>query len=163
MSERFTTHAAVYILVLNDDGDILLHQRNNTGFLDGYWDMPSGHIEPNEGALDAAIRELKEEVCLSALPHNLRLIHVNQNFLDQPYINFMFKVDDWHGIPAIGEPDKCSGLKFFQTDALPDKCSLAVRMLQDAGFSDDIAFSVVRADNFETYMGEPFDPLNWGR
>ncbi|MGH7241490.1 MAG: NUDIX domain-containing protein, partial [Candidatus Saccharimonadales bacterium] len=43
-SERFQTHVAVFVIIRNDAGEILLQKRQNTSYLDGYWDFPSGHV-----------------------------------------------------------------------------------------------------------------------
>lgn len=47
------------------DGMVLLAQRAKPP-LAGIWSLPGGHIEPGEKALDAAIRELREETGIEA-------------------------------------------------------------------------------------------------
>lgn len=48
-AERFVTRMAVFVCVRNQKGEILLQQRTNTGYLDGYWDFAaSGHVEYGE-------------------------------------------------------------------------------------------------------------------
>lgn len=125
--------------------------------------MPSGHIEDGETAPEAAVRELDEEVGLTVEVDSLRLIAVVQNYLDIAYTSFMFVADKWSGEPVIGEPDKASGVAFFAVDALPKKCTLGVRVLEVSGFSDEMAFIPVNPSNFETFMGEPFNPETWGK
>jgi D-glycero-D-manno-heptose 1,7-bisphosphate phosphatase len=53
--------AGVGVIVLDDDGRILLERRSDCGM----WGFPGGKIEPGESILDAAIREVKEESGLS--------------------------------------------------------------------------------------------------
>ncbi len=43
--KRFMTRQAVFVVLRNGNGEVLLQQRANTGYLDGYWDLPSGHVE----------------------------------------------------------------------------------------------------------------------
>lgn len=84
------TMAAVFVLLRNDKGEFLLQQRANTGYLDGYYDFAcSGHVEPGELIRDTAVRELQEEVGLTAKPEDLKLVHIDQYFLDRDYINFV--------------------------------------------------------------------------
>jgi mutator protein MutT len=142
MAERFTTRIAVYVIVRNDEGEILLQQRANTGYLDGYWDFPSGHAEYGEPLREAAARETAEEVGVTARTEDLRLIHIDQFFMDKNYINFIFSADKWRGQPKICEPDKCSAVGFFAPDALPEKCVNAVRAAERTSFSDQLTYSV---------------------
>jgi 8-oxo-dGTP diphosphatase len=163
MADRFTTHVAVFVVVRNKNGEILLQQRANTGFLDGYWDFPSGHLEPGESLIEAARRELHEEVGLTVAESDLQLVHINQNHLDTPYMSFTFLAHAWEGEPKIGEPDKCSALAFFAPDKLPAKCSLGVRVNEHNEFGTNLGYTFVNRDNFESYMGEPFDSFNWDK
>ncbi len=36
----------VHLLLLNPEGLILFGRRHNTGFEDGAWHVPAGHLEP---------------------------------------------------------------------------------------------------------------------
>ena len=77
---KFQPYLAVYIIVRQQQR-ILLLQRKNTGFDDGKWSLPAGHVEEGESALTAAIREAEEEIGIvipsSAL--NLVCIHCIAN------------------------------------------------------------------------------------
>jgi 8-oxo-dGTP diphosphatase len=152
MADRFTTRIAVFVLLRNDKGEILLQQRAGN-YLSGYWDFPSGHGEYNEGLRESAVRELMEEVGLTARPEDLRLVHIEQFFVDQEYINFIFACDTWQGEPRICEPDKCSGVAFFAPDNLPEKCVNAVRAVEAAGFSDELTYSITNSENYEVLVG----------
>jgi mutator protein MutT len=155
MAERFVTRTAVFMVVVNDDNKILLQQRAGTGYLDGYWDFPSGHVEPDEALRDAASRELLEEVGLTTAAEDLNLIHIDQYFLDRNYINFTFKAKKWQGTPAIGEPDKVSAIDWFALDELPTQCVNVVRATVQAGLSDELTYSVTDKESYVTLMGEP--------
>jgi 8-oxo-dGTP pyrophosphatase MutT (NUDIX family) len=61
-------HSAGGIVAAEIDGGtkfLVIHQRRKNGELQ--WVMPKGHLEPGEASLDAAIREIQEEVGLSDL------------------------------------------------------------------------------------------------
>lgn len=145
------------MIVRNHAGEVLLQQRANSGFLDGYYDFPSGHVEDRESVRAAAVRELAEETGVIAKEEDLRLVHFNQNFLNTPYINFTFVADTWEGEASICEPEKCSDMRFFAPDELPEKCTLNVRLNEQAGFSDDLTYSLVTLDDYEQLMHEPFE------
>jgi 8-oxo-dGTP diphosphatase len=55
--------ATVAAIITNEEGKILLTRRNIEPFK-GQWCLPGGHIDENEKALDAVIREAKEETGL---------------------------------------------------------------------------------------------------
>lgn len=69
-------HRAVHIWILNDKGDVLLQRRcptkdSNPNMLDI---SCAGHLSAGDGSMDAAIRELKEELNLDIKPEELKFI-----------------------------------------------------------------------------------------
>lgn len=54
--DPFAVHQYVVILALTEEGWIFVRNRQRTT-----WELPGGHIEPNELVTDAAKRELFEE------------------------------------------------------------------------------------------------------
>ena len=120
MTERFRNIISVFVTV-KQDNKILLHQRKNTGWMDGYYDMPSGHLEPEETLAAAAARELKEETDLEVALSELRLFHVRQEYSPpgKPYIYFFFEATNWSGQPKIVEANKSHNMAFFELDKLP--------------------------------------------
>jgi 8-oxo-dGTP diphosphatase len=157
MADRFTTRMAIFVIMKNSDGEILLQQRANTGYLDGYYDFAcSGHVDPDESIRQTVVRELMEEIGVLAYEEDLQLVHINQNNLNTPYTNFTFVLKKWTGTPKICEPEKCSDLAYFRLDAMPEKCTLNVRVNEKSGFSPEVTYSYVTLDNFEEFMGEPY-------
>ncbi len=55
----------VAISVVEYQNKVLIMKRKNTKFLSGLWEFPGGKIENNETAVQAIIRELKEETNLT--------------------------------------------------------------------------------------------------
>ncbi len=158
MPSKLITKAAVFINIRDDAGRLLLQQRANTGFRDGFYDFAcSGHVDGNEGIREAAVRELVEELGIQAREEDLQLVHINQAFLDTPYMNFTFQLLAWEGEPAIKEPEKCSDLAYFFPDQLPSDCTLNVRINQRNDFSSELTFSKVTPENYKMYMGVPFE------
>lgn len=150
---RFISRSAVFVALRNEKGEVLLHRRANTGYMDGRYDLPSGHVEPNETILDACVRELKEEAGIDAKTADLRLWHINQfGANNEYYYNFFFTVDTWEGIPTIMEPDKCDDMRFFAADKLPKMAPATHVALNDidaskvtVGYVDQATFDTLAA------------------
>src|SRR5262249_39003752 len=122
-------------LLLRRGNEVLFGQRQNTGFEDGAWHLPSGHLEAGESVIDALIREAEEEIGVTIAPKDVHFGHIMHNSSSGGRMAFFFTVRTWHGEPTNLEPDKCSGLEWFTTDALPDHmidyCRVAMRHIAD--------------------------------
>jgi 8-oxo-dGTP pyrophosphatase MutT (NUDIX family) len=69
---------AAHLLLLRD-GHVLISRRANTGFADGLWHLPSGHLEARESVTGATIREAAEEIGVAIDPGDLEFAHVMQH------------------------------------------------------------------------------------
>lgn len=119
-TERFRPRAAVYLLLIKDE-KILLMRRYKTGWNDGNYSLASGHIDGNEPAEQAMLREAKEEIGITIPLENLRFAHVSHRFApDVEYIDFYFTADAWEGEPYNAEPNKCDEVAWYDLDALPE-------------------------------------------
>lgn len=120
MVERQQVRLAVYIIFRNQEGKILFIRRHNTGWKDGEYTLPAGHVDPGETAISACIHESFEEVCLKIKPEDLRLINTTQyqkpDASEPNYINLYFECLDYEGSPRIGEPEKCDDLIWVGTN-----------------------------------------------
>ncbi len=111
------SRSAVYVMLRRGE-QVLLILRQNTGYMDGMWDLPAGHVETGEAASAAAAREAMEEVGVAV--RDLRFAHItHRNHGDRTYFGVYFEAGGWSGEPAILEPEKCAGLSWFSTHALP--------------------------------------------
>jgi 8-oxo-dGTP diphosphatase len=127
MSEKHRVIPAVSIAVyanIENDVEVLLHRRANTGFRDGYYDLPGGHVDPDEMPILAAVRELKEETNLDVSAKDLELFHIRTNELDTPgcpYLYMYFRVEKGkcRGTHRINEPNKSDDMRFFKQSDLP--------------------------------------------
>lgn len=99
---------------------ILLALRENTGYADGQWNLPSGKVEPGEELLAAALREAREEVAVDITAARLATVVHVQRTAETPRVGFFFEVESWQGEPVNAEPPKCGGLRWVPLDALPD-------------------------------------------
>lgn len=122
---RFTVIPAVYVVVRKDN-QILLLRRHQTGYMDGMYGLPSGHIDGHEAAEHAAIREAKEEIGVSLHAEDLRFVHVTHRVGhtdDGSYVervDIYFEVSAWDGEVINAEPHKCDELRWASLDELPD-------------------------------------------
>ncbi len=120
MQERFKPYCAVHLFLIKFN-EILLLRRANTGYEDGNYSVPAGHIDGNESVKNAMCREAFEEACIVLKPENLSLAHVmHRNAPDgYEFIDFFFFADTWEGEIKIGEIDKCDELAWFNIITLP--------------------------------------------
>ena len=125
MSEHFKCMSAVFPVLLrveNGEDQVLLHLRAGTGYMDGWWDFAgSGHVEEGETASQAVSRECGEELGIVVHSENTRFLHVNHRLGDRTYYDLYFQVLAWEGEPRINEPDKCTDLRWFPMDQLPQR------------------------------------------
>lgn len=113
MTERKLFRAAVYMLV-KKEGKFLALRRFNTGYRDGEYTFPAGHVDDGESAIHAAVRELKEEVNLEAQEEDTKLVHVMQHKEgNHEYFDFYFEITKWNSEPKICEEDKMDDLRFI--------------------------------------------------
>ena len=62
--ERLKAVPASYLVPIKD-GKILLLRRLNTGYEDGKYSLPAGHVETGENFTQCVVREMKEEIGIS--------------------------------------------------------------------------------------------------
>lgn len=108
----------VHLLFLRD-GQILLARRLNTGYRDGEYSVPAGHLDGNETVLAAAVREAQEEVGLELRQQDLAFSGVMHRLEDDERVDFFLRVVTWTGEPFNNEPDKCDDLRWVDLSSLP--------------------------------------------
>jgi 8-oxo-dGTP pyrophosphatase MutT (NUDIX family) len=122
--KRQTIRLAVYIIFRNERDEILLIRRANTGWRDGEYTLPAGHVDAGETAVSACIHEAREEVSLEVSEKDLILRNVTQfqqvHSADENYINLFFECKKYLGIAKIGEPNKCDDLVWVKPEKLDE-------------------------------------------
>ena len=116
--EYFKFVSAVHLFLVKD-GKILLLRRFNTGYQDGNYSVPAGHIDGEEKATSAMIREAKEEAGIDISEKQLHMVHVMHKKSQEEPINFFFEATEWQGEPKIMETNKCDDLSWFPINQLP--------------------------------------------
>lgn len=118
VKERFKIVPSVYLMLVRN-GQILLSRRYNTGFCDGQYSLPAGHLDGNETFIQALIREVKEEIGINLDPSALKLVHTMSRKSAEERVDFFFITDRYDGEPKIMEPHKYDDLRWFKLDELP--------------------------------------------
>lgn len=70
--DRYNLSIAVFVLLIKGD-ELCMLRRPNTGWMDGCFSLPAGGLEKGETLSTAAVRELKEEAGVHAIPSELTL------------------------------------------------------------------------------------------
>lgn len=133
----------VFLLFLRDSR-ILLALRENTGYADGQWNLPSGKVEPGEELLAAAVREAREEVAVEVTAARLATVVHAHRPNETPRVGFFFEAETWQGTPANAEPHKCGDLRWAPLDALPD---------------NTVPYTAAGVTQYR--KGEPYGHLTW--
>lgn len=134
--QRFKLVAAVHLFLVKEE-KILLLRRFNTGYEDGNYSVPAGHIDGGESISTAMIREAYEEAKIILDPEQLFCIHTMHRTKPEgtESIDFFFTATNWDGEVKIGEPDKCDELSWFDIGNLPKNTipyiSFAIEQFQE--------------------------------
>ncbi len=122
MSAKGTTNIPeVSVLIRSDDGKILFVSRQNTGYADGKFAVPGGHVEPGESFVQAAVREVYEEVGLKIRPEQLRHMFTTQRYESDNDIRVgvIFEASGWTGTPRNMEPERHGDIFWFPEMQIP--------------------------------------------
>lgn len=158
--DRQHFNIAIFVMLRNKKGEYLLQQRQNTSFLNGFWDTSaSGHLERGESVKECIVRETEEEAGIRVNVDSLRLVHVLQFDLnDWPYVDFIFFSDDFKGDALTNEAEKVAALQWFKPEEFPDKLTLAAYAFKEAGFpTNDLSYSFIGEDDFEQITGQEYE------
>lgn len=107
-------------IVLIKKNKILLMKRFNTGYEDGKYCLPGGHVEKGEEIKQAGIREAKEELGIDIKNEDLEVKHVlYRKVKDNAYVDFILICKEWSGEIKINEKDKCNEIRWIYINKLP--------------------------------------------
>ncbi|MDB5170504.1 MAG: mismatch repair protein MutT [Candidatus Saccharibacteria bacterium] len=117
-----TTNIPVVSVIIRKDNKVLLIHRSGTGYMDGYYCGPGGHVEDHESFAQAAQREVKEEIGISVTPEQLSFTcMLHENYIDADVrVAAVFEITQWQGEPYNAEPEKHDDMGWFALDELPE-------------------------------------------
>jgi len=136
-------HSAVHAVIIQNS-QVLLGRRFNTGWGDGEYFFPAGHVKAFETLQDALTREMDEEIGAAPIfnAHVIKPALVIEHLKDygaakpasdrfRHYYEYFYLVQNLEGTPRNLEPDKCDDLRFFPLSSLPSNIHpLALHALQ---------------------------------
>jgi len=134
----------VHLLFFREN-QILLLRRFNTGFEDGNYSVPAGHLDGGETVRMAAQREALEEIGVHIELEDIAFASVMHRKSDDTpagtgeHVDFFVHVKRWQGEPFNAEPAKCDELHWYDLEALPEN---TIPYVQQAiqNFRDEIVF-----------------------
>ncbi len=146
--KRFMLRCAVYVLFIKE-GKLLMYRRANTGWQDGKYGLPAGHLEENESAIEAAIREAKEESDLNVFEKDLELIQVvHRKFIPEisketnaDYIDLVFLARNWTGEPKLTNENKSDDMIWTDLNNIPENTSRYIKSII-ANYKNNVLFSL---------------------
>ena len=94
-------------------------RRFNTGYRDGEYSVPAGHLDGNETVLAAAAREAKEEIGVEFEAGAVAFSSVMHRTEDDERVDFFLHIAKWQGEPVNAEPDKCDEVCWVEVNNLP--------------------------------------------
>src|SRR5512138_953421 len=118
MTQRATFPTTVHLFFIRGD-QILLIRRFNTGYADGKYSVPAGHLDGGETVIAAATREAEEETGVQIEADNIVFSSVMHRIEGDERVDFFVHVYRWQGEPRNTEPDKCDELRWVNIAEMP--------------------------------------------
>lgn len=110
--------------IFNEKNEVLLAQRQNTGYYDGWRNVPSWHIEPWETAIETMRHECLEELGITIDIDTSNVFHIiNRLAPDREYFDVGISITKRSWEIINNEPEKCSAIGRFSLDNLPEYIS----------------------------------------
>ncbi len=143
-----TPKVAIGAIVGNDQGELLLIQRSDSGV----WLFPTGWADVGYSAAEVAEKEVHEETGLEV--EAVRIISVldgmRQGFTRSPLYSLVFQCNVVGG-ELKGHPLEVTDVGFFGEDALPEPMAGAERWVPHA-------FAAIRGEDIEVTFDAPRRP-----
>ena len=131
MPPRSQVPLTVFTVLVNNLDQVLFLRRFNTGFGDGRYCLPGGHVEPAERILDAAKRETLEEVGIEI--NESQVVGVIHSDVDREYLHFIVMATQpaWTGTARNMETDQCDDITWRPWGQWPDNTLPCIRAALD--------------------------------
>ncbi|HEY6074259.1 MAG TPA: NUDIX domain-containing protein [Anaerolineales bacterium] len=118
--------ATVHLFLFRGE-EILLLRRAHTGFRDGEYSVPAGHLDGGETVIEAGRREAREEIGVEIDPLDILFSSVMHRREGDERVDFFVHVKHWQGEPFNAETDKSDDLRWFPLPSLPENVVPYVR------------------------------------
>jgi 8-oxo-dGTP diphosphatase len=127
MLDTQSAHLASFVFIRNSEGHVGFVLRSTSSWKSGFYGLPSGKVEIGESARVCAVRELEEEIGISATSENVHhalTMHKysaeDKNPVTRYWIDVYFEVSEYEGQPTNNEPEKHSGFAWLDPANMPD-------------------------------------------
>lgn len=109
-------------VVLKKDNQILFLKRKDRKYFDDYYACPGGKVDGSEPLLQAAQREVQEELGIVIDLESSHVVHVCHFKREGNFegLDFYIQTDKWDGQPQNMEPEKHAELQWIDIKNLPD-------------------------------------------
>jgi ADP-ribose pyrophosphatase YjhB (NUDIX family) len=144
-----TPKIAVGAIVGNDDGEILLVQRGDSGV----WLYPTGWADVGYSAAEVAVKEVQEETGIEVEPVRLVMVldGLRIGITQIPLYSLVFQLRPIGG-SLKAHPLECRDVGWFAEDALPTP-------LAGSGMWKEHAFKAVRGEAVDVLFDRPRSPV----
>ncbi|WP_165791191.1 NUDIX hydrolase [Cryobacterium zongtaii] len=123
-------HVAVGALI-GPKGVLLAHRRSDLRYYPDCWDFPGGHIEDGETPAMALVRELSEEIGVTALVEGEAGLRILQDAESaEGLVLDLWAIFDWVGSVANHAPEEHDDVRWFDLAAV-QSVQLAHPMYRD--------------------------------
>lgn len=153
---RNSATTASYLL-LRKNGKILIARRCNTGYQDGNYQIPAGHIDAGELPKEALVREVKEEIGVDILPVNVKFVHTSfrpKHDQTGDRVDYFFEVTEWEGKVTNCEPKKCDDLQWVKPSDLPSNFTphvrVAIECIERGEYFSELSLEFMRSTGMYT-------------
>jgi ADP-ribose pyrophosphatase YjhB (NUDIX family) len=143
--ERFSLHPSA-LMILSQGDEVFLMRRHNTSYGEGMYTVPSGVLDGNETAKEAAIRETAEEAGVTLEPEEVSLVHtLHRRKPDgEEWIDLFFQAQKWDQEPHINEPHRFDNSGWYSLNSLPentlDFVRHALKKIEEGEIYSDFGF-----------------------
>jgi 8-oxo-dGTP diphosphatase len=96
---------------------LLCHRSPDRGWYPNVWDLPGGHVEPGEAAVDGLVRELREELGIVVQPPTRPAFSVIET---TDVVMQVWLVTEWIGEVENAAPDEHDELAWYAATDLDD-------------------------------------------
>ena len=130
----------IHLILQNENNELLMLRRFNTGYRDGEYSLVAGHVEKGETLKGTIIREAREEVGITISKDDLEVVGAIPS-LPNDYVYFFLHAVLWTAEVRNLEPHKCDDARWFNIHELPENTVPYVRWaienhLQGGWFSE---------------------------
>lgn len=141
---------SIYIVIRNENNEVLLQRRANTKLWCGFLALPAGHVDIGENVYDALIREAKEELNIDVCINDIcdTFVVNRRNVELSPYFDVYFEISNYNGEICINEPLKCLELVWCDINNLPNDM-ITFQKEAIVNYLNGVKFGVTRADENE--------------